>query len=64
LIVSAVKDAVRESGEHGAPAGALYAGLMAQGASLNQFESLMGSLERLGQVRRDGDLYFTANGAT
>ncbi len=58
LVVKAVLDAVKEMGPQGAPAGPLYAALMSQGCTLNQFQSLMGALERAGKVRRDGDLYF------
>ena len=57
MIVHAVLDTIRESGPMGAPSGILYAGLMAQGCSLSQYQSLMGALERAGKVRLDGDCY-------
>ena len=40
-----------------APAGVLYAGLMAQGCSLDQFQSIMGTLERNGFVSLECDVY-------
>jgi hypothetical protein len=60
LIVSATLEAVAAAGPTGAPAGPLYAAMMTQGASLNQFESLMGCLVRAGKLRQDGNLYFIA----
>ena len=44
----------------GAPAGPMYASLMSQVCTLNQFESIMGGLVRAGKLRQQGDLYFTA----
>ena len=60
FIVKAVMDTIRESGTVGAPAGVLYAALMTQGCSFNQFTSLMGALERAGKVRLEDDCYFIA----
>lgn len=40
----AVLEAITEAGEHGAPAGVLYAALMHQGMSLSQFQSFMVTL--------------------
>ena len=57
LIVAAIMDTIRESGPMGAPAGVLYAGLMTQGCTLSQFESLMGSLVRMGALRLEDDCY-------
>ena len=56
MIVDAVLDTIKQSPD-GAPAGHLYAALMAQGCSLNQFESLMGALTRKGMIRKSGDVY-------
>lgn len=54
----AILSAIESAGELGAPGGLLYAGLMAHGASLSQYQSLMAGLERKGKVRREGELYF------
>ena len=58
LIVTSVVDTVRESGDMGAPSGPMYAALMSQGCTLNQYQSLMGALVRTGKLRQEGDLYF------
>ena len=58
LVVDAVLDGVKAAGDMGAPGGVIYAGLMTQGCSLSQYESLMGALVRCGKLRRSGDLYF------
>ena len=52
-----ILEAVRESGPLGAPAGVMYAALMAHGCTLNQFESIMGALVRAGKLRKSGDCY-------
>lgn len=58
LIGLAVLEAVNAAGELGAPSGTLYAGLMSQGATLNQYQSLMDGLVNKGKLRREGHLYF------
>lgn len=50
-------DAVKEAGTIGAPGGVMYAAVMDK-LSLSQFQQIMGTLERHGFVRREGDLYF------
>lgn len=57
-ILDAITQSVAAAGEFGAPAGVLYAALMAHGCTLNQFQSFMSYLERRGKVTRRGDLYF------
>ncbi len=57
LIVSAITETIKEAGELGAPGGVMYAALMSQGCTLNQFESIMGALVRMGRVTKDGDCY-------
>ena len=48
---------------NGAPAGIMYAALMAQGCTLHQFEQITGGLVRAGMLTRDGDmLTATENG--
>ena len=61
VVVTAILEAIHASGPSGAPAGVLYAALMAYGCTLQQFQSVMGSLERIGLVRRDGLLYFVSS---
>ena len=57
VIVSAITETIKEAGELGAPGGVLYAALMSQGCTLNQFESIIGALVRLGRITKDGDCY-------
>ena len=56
-VCDALLEAIAGAGAQGVPGGTLYAALMTQGCRLAQFESLMGSLERLGKVRKSGDVY-------
>lgn len=56
-IVSATIAAVKEAGPTGAPAGVLYAAMMAHGASKSQFDSLMGALVRAGKLSYDAGSY-------
>jgi hypothetical protein len=58
LVCSAILDAVREAGSTGAPGGVIYAGLMAAGCSLAQYEAMMGTLVRIGRLERRGEIYF------
>ena len=58
-IVKSVVATINETPD-GAPGGILYAALMHHGCTLNQFESLMGALVRLGKVTQRGDCYFPA----
>lgn len=61
-LLNAVVETVRETGDHGAPGGVLYAALMNVGITLEQFETLMGALVEAGKLRRSGNLYFAVNG--
>ncbi len=56
-IVRAVIDAAIASEPFGAPGGHIYAALMGQGCTLQQYESLMGSIQRAGLVERSGECY-------
>jgi hypothetical protein len=56
-VVSAVLEAVKAAGPLGAPGGVLYAALMAQGCTLQQFESLMGAMVRAGRLVKKGECY-------
>ena len=57
-VVKAVLETIREMGKDGAPSGVLFAALQTQGCTLNQFQSLMGALERAGKVALKYDCYF------
>lgn len=62
-VVTAIVDSVKEMGVQGAPAGQLYAALMATDISLEQFETIMGSLVRVKLLRKSGNLYFALSAA-
>jgi hypothetical protein len=57
-ITEAITATVNET-PHGAPAGLMYAAVMAH-LSLDQFEAIMRALVEAKRVRRQGDLYFPA----
>ena len=57
MIADAIVDSVKAAGPLGAPAGTLYADLMAQGCTLDQFEKLMGALVAIGKLTKNGHLY-------
>ncbi len=61
-ILSALVDSIKVAGSLGAPAGTLYAALMAHGCTLAQFQSLMSILVQSGRVRQSGNLYFAEGG--
>jgi len=54
---SAVLEAIEHSGDLGAPSGVMYAALSSQGCTLQQYQSLMGSMKRRGLVSEEGDCY-------
>ena len=55
-IACAVIETVRETGDNGAPAGHLYAGLMNL-ITLNAFDDMMGRLVRMGLLAKRGQCY-------
>lgn len=56
MAVHAVLSTLMETRSEGpAPEGVIYAGLMAQGCTLSQFQSLMGNMERMQLVTREHD---------
>ena len=57
-ITDAVVSMVKESGTNGKPSGHIYAVLMTHGITLEQYESIMATLVRLGKLRKSGQLYF------
>ena len=56
-ILDAVIDAIKATPE-GTPEGSLYALLMTQGCSLNQFQAIIGALCKAGKIRKEGHLLF------
>lgn len=52
-IVRAVADTIKDAGR--IPAGTLYAGLMTQGCTIQQYEQIEGLLLRSGVVRKVND---------
>jgi hypothetical protein len=62
LLVDVVVDSVREAGPEGAPGGVLYAALMTQGCTYQQFESLVSGLVSVGKLTRRGHCYFAGAG--
>jgi hypothetical protein len=57
-LCDAICEAVEAAGTHGAPAGHLYAALMAH-VSLDLFEQLMRMLVEAGRVKKVGLLYYS-----
>lgn len=57
MIAGIVQDAIGSAGDMGAPGGVLYAALMAHGCTLQQFQGIMGGLERGGYVKKNGECY-------
>lgn len=53
-VCRAVIQTVREAGK--TPAGTIYAALMAQGCSLQQYEQIERLIIETGQIRKSGDL--------
>lgn len=54
----AVLEAVAKGGDLGAPGGTLYAAMMHHGATLQQFQSFMGTLTGRGMLTLSGDCYY------
>lgn len=59
-IASAIVETVEELGEQGLPAGHLYATLMGIGCSLEQFNTIVGTLVEAGKIRKQGHLLLPA----
>jgi predicted transcriptional regulator len=55
--LQAVAKAIIESCKTFAPGGVIYAALMAQGCTLNQFNQIMSQLVGAGMLTQDGDCY-------
>ena len=59
-VADAIVESVSAAGPLGAPAGHLYAALMAHGCTLEQFEGIMAGLVSAKMLRKQGQLYFSA----
>lgn len=55
--LQAIAKAIIESCKTFAPGGVIYAALMAQGCTLNQFEQIMSQLVNAGMLTQDGECY-------
>ena len=63
MIAAATCEAIDAAGVHGASGSIVYVALMQHGCTMEQFNSLMGTLVRLKAVEKRGELYFcTARG--
>jgi hypothetical protein len=56
-ISNAILVAVAGSGDGGTPGGVLYAALMTHGATLEQYEGIMGGLVQAGLLTKSGQCY-------
>jgi hypothetical protein len=50
LAIECIEGAAKDAGEMGAPSGIVFAGLQAYGMRLATYESILGSLERMGRI--------------
>ena len=55
-VIHGVLDAAHAGGTMGAPAGIMYAAMMAQGCTLDQFHQITSATQSAGLITRDGDL--------
>ena len=56
-IAGGVIEAVKAGGQLGAPGGVMYAAMMGQGCTLQQFEGIMGGLVKAGFLTKKGECY-------
>lgn len=59
-VLDGIMEAVRVAGPMGAPGGVMYAAMMAQGCTLDQFNQIMSAMVRAGKLQRQGDCYVEA----
>jgi hypothetical protein len=57
-VVLAVREAVAAAAPLGCPAGTVYAALMAQGCTIQQYEQIEALMLRTGAMTKKGDLLF------
>jgi hypothetical protein len=60
--LQAVAKAIIESCKTFAPGGVIYAALMSQGCTLNQFQQIMAQLVGAGMLTQDGERFNEAEG--
>ena len=58
IIARAILDTVAETGPLGAPGGHLYAALMTQGCTFDQFTKIMSGLVQAGYLEKRGECYY------
>ena len=56
-IAKAIIEACDAAGSLGAPGGIMYAALMGQGCTLQQFEQIMAGMVKGGMLERSGECY-------
>ena len=61
-LAQAIVETVNEAGAAGAPAGAMYLAFSEHGISLDTFEAICSALQKAGQIRRHGYLYYPTRG--
>ena len=61
LVVNAILETIRESGDQGAPSGTLYAAMATQGFPLQRYQEFMDTLESMGYVTHRGNIYYATN---
>ena len=64
LVVNAITETIDDAGPQGAPAGAVYAALMAHGMSYDGFQQLTAAMCEMGRISRRGDLFFSGEVST
>lgn len=57
-VLEAVVEAIDDCGQTGMPSGILYASLMTQGCTLQQFERMMEILVESGRIRKSGQVFY------
>lgn len=62
LLIRAIMETIKESGEQGAPEGPMYAAVMGTGCSLNSFNMLIAKLEQAKLVRRSNHVCYWIGG--
>ena len=59
-IADAIITSVAAAGPMGCPSGTIYAALMTQGCTLEQYEAIMAGLVQAGMLTKKSHLYFVA----
>lgn len=59
-IAEAIRDAVREAGEQGAPESSIYLALSEQGCTPEQYQAIIGAMIELDMLRRKGNCLYAS----